>query len=115
MDGTLHVQLTGAGWMRATERVTGSVVTATAPYSSLYIGNWINGPGFDLPGGAPGPVLALNGPEDFTLSFTHGVTKIGLPVSTGLSNANALYGPQTDFTGAVFQVTTNNGGSGIRR
>jgi hypothetical protein len=90
----------------ATDMVTGSVLTAP---TSLYVANWIDGPGFNLSGSAAGPDLAINGPENFKLSFTQGVTKIGLAVATGLSN----YPGQTDHTGAVFQLTTNNGDSGI--
>lgn len=36
----------------------------------LYIANGIDGPGFNLPGGVRGPDLAINGAENFTLSFT---------------------------------------------
>jgi hypothetical protein len=85
--------------------VTGTVVTA----SSMYIGNWIDGLGFNFSDGAAAPDLAINGPEDFTLNFTTGVTKIGLAVSTGLGN----YVPsQVDNLGAVFQLTTSSGDTG---
>jgi hypothetical protein len=92
----------------ATDPMTGSVVTANIRYSSLYIANWIDGLGFNLPGAA-GPDLALNGPEDFQLSFTRGVTNMGFAVSTGLTNVPG----QTDHTGAVFQLTASNGDTGM--
>jgi len=93
------------GFLTATDPQTGSVVSADRGTSSLCIGNWIDGPGFDLTGGGACPDLALNGPQDFTLSFTHVETKIGLAVSTGLRN----FPGHTVENGAFFQLTTNTG------
>jgi len=90
-----------------TDPLTGSVVNG-----SLYITNWIDGPGFDLAGGEAGPDLALNGAENFTLTFAEAVTEIGFAVSTGLGNDVVGYGSQVDQLGAVFQFTTNNGDTG---
>src|SRR5436190_177778 len=103
----------GFGTQTATDPVTGTVVTSPPDgihngINNLYIANWIDGPGFNLPGGAAGPDLALDGEETFKLSFTSGVTKIGFAISTGLGN----FPGQFDHTGAVFQIATNNGDIG---
>jgi hypothetical protein len=104
----------GFGTQTATDPVTGTVVTSPPDgiqngINNLYVANWIDGPGFNLSGGAAGPDLALDGQENFKLSFALGVTKIGFAVSTGLG---ILAPSQVDHTGAVFQLTTNNGDTG---
>ena len=77
----------GFGTQTATDPVTGTVVTSPPDgihngINNLYIANWIDGPGFNLPGGAAGPDLALDGSrerslfetEQFTLEQTFGNT-----------------------------------------
>jgi hypothetical protein len=90
---------TAVGATTAIDPVTGATVTALSG-SALYIANWIDGTGFDLDGGASGPDLAFDGPENFTLSFPTSSTKIGLAMSTGVG-------------GAQFQLTTNTGDAGL--
>jgi hypothetical protein len=99
----------------ATDPITLNTVSATPPLT-LFISNWIdgdgfnpNGVGFNRPSGAAGPDLAVNGPENFSLNFINAVTRLGFAVSTGLSNLQS----EIDHTGAVFQVSTDRGDTGV--
>ena len=62
-----------------TDAVTGSTATG-----NLSITNWLDGTGFDKAGSAA-PDLAISGPENFLLSFTGPVNRVGFAVATGLS------------------------------
>jgi hypothetical protein len=102
-----------SGVNKVIDPVTGTVATSPpdgspTSYPSLYIANWLDGPGFNGLGGAPAPDLAINSPKNFKLIFTHGVTKIGLAMSTGMGNAPG----QFDHSGAAYQLTTSNGDTG---
>ncbi len=97
----------------ASDPVTGSVVTSPPNgihngINEVYVANWIDGPGFNQPGSVAGPELGLDGEENFKLSFANGVTKIGFAISTG----RGILSGEIDHTGALFQVTTNNGDAG---
>lgn len=56
----------------------------TQASGAISLANWVDGPGFDAPGGGPAADLALNGYEDFDLSLGHGYTRIGLSIATGM-------------------------------
>jgi hypothetical protein len=76
--------------------------------NNLYVANWIDGLGFNLPGGSAGPELAIDGQENFKLSFTSPVRRIAFTVATGQGNLPG----QFDHLGAVFELTTNTGDKG---
>jgi hypothetical protein len=97
--------------------VTLNTVRATS-FTTLAIGNWINGDGFNpngigfnRPSGAAGPDLAVNGPEDFSFEFVNAVTRVGFAVSTGLSLPSLT--SEIDHTGAIFQLSTDTGDTGM--
>jgi len=111
--GTRIGPIAAFGTSSATDPMTGSVVTSPANgipngINGLYVANWIDGPGFNLSGGAAGPDLALDGPENFKLSFATAVRRIAFTVATGRGTAPG----QFDQLGAVFQLATNTGDTG---
>lgn len=67
----------------------------------LAVGNWVDGPGFDAPGGQAAPDLALNGTESFDLVFGSPYLSVGLAVVSGRSNL----GSEVDLSGASFDFT----------
>lgn len=96
--GTLGARIQATS---VTDAATGSIAVG-----AIHLGNWIDGPGFDLPGSAEAwPDLALDGVESFTLHFTTRVRGIGLAVATGLSNLPS----EVDHAGASFRVQTDRG------
>jgi hypothetical protein len=99
----------------ATDPVTLNTGIATTPLT-LDISNWIDGDGFtrtgvgfNRPDGTAGPDLAVNGPENFSLKFVNALTRLGFAVSTGLSNLPS----EIDHAGAVFQLSTDTGDTGM--
>jgi hypothetical protein len=97
-----------------TDPVTGNTVTANFS-SSIHLGNWIdgdgfnpNGVGFNASNGAAAPDLGIDNAEDFSLQFTNPIREVGVAIATGISNVPG----ETDHLGAVFQVTTNTGDQG---
>ena len=68
---------------------------------ALAIGNWVDGPGFDAPGGQAAADLALNGIESFDLVFGSPYLSVGLAVVSGRSNL----GSEVDLSGASFDFT----------
>jgi hypothetical protein len=106
--GSLGPSFRGAN---ATDPSTGNIVIG----STFNLANWIdgngfnpNGVGFNAPGGAATPDLALDGVENFALQFTNPITTIGFAIATGLGNDPG----QFENFGTVFQVTTNTGEAG---
>jgi hypothetical protein len=72
-------------------------------------GNWIDGPGFDGPGGTATADLALNGAESFDLVFGTPYRSVGMAISTGMGNAPS----EVDLTGASFVFTALNASGGV--
>jgi PEP-CTERM motif len=79
----------------------GSVTAAAG--SSVAIANWIDGTGFE------GLDLALSGNESFTWTFAAPVSRIGFALSTG----TGLFPSEVRPTGAVFNIVTGGGDSGV--
>lgn len=85
----------------ATDPTTQAIVVG-----AVHVGNWIDGPGFDLPADAEAwPDLALDGVENFKLYFPQPTLLVGLAISTGVSNLPS----EVDHAGAVFTLTTDTG------
>ncbi|WP_293902644.1 PEPxxWA-CTERM sorting domain-containing protein [Phenylobacterium sp.] len=89
----------------ATDALTGSTVSSRS--GSLYITNWLDGPGFSA-GSAATPDLAISGEEDFVLTFARAVNRIGFAVSTGVS----LLPSEVRNTGSAFDVATDTTSAG---
>jgi hypothetical protein len=93
-----------------TDAVTGSSVTG-----NIYVTNWIDGSGFDKLGAA-NPDLAINGTEDFLLSFAAPVNRVGFAVSTGrglrpgeISSAGTRFALQTSTGESATFIMTDDG------
>jgi hypothetical protein len=100
----------------ATDTATGSIASSRS--GSLYVTNWLDGPGFSA-GAAATPELAVSGEEDFLLTFAHPVTHIGFAVSTGIgllpsevSNTGSAFDLDTDVTSAGNFVLPDAGAGG---
>lgn len=91
-----------AGVATVTDGVTGAQAAA-----NVYVTNWIDGIGFD-DGSDAAPDLAINGVENFDLSFAAPVSRIGFAVATG----RGLLPSEITSTGTSFTLTTNTGDSG---
>ena len=78
----------------------GGVIAASG--SSIAIGQWINGTGFE------GLDLAISGNESFTWNFASAVSRIGFAVSTG----KGIFPSEVRDTGAVFKLLTSGGDTG---
>jgi hypothetical protein len=90
------------GITTATDSVTGAQAAG-----NLYVTNWLDGVGFNK-GLVAGPDLALNGVENFNLTFAAPVSRIGFAVATGLG----LLPSEIASSGTSFTLTTNAGDSG---
>lgn len=90
------------GITTATDSVTGAQAAA-----NIYVTNWLDGAGFDK-GAVAGPDLAINGVENFGLTFAAPVSRIGFAVATG----RGLLPSQITSSGTSFSLTTNAGDSG---
>lgn len=93
----------------AADGSTHSAVGANGLGLSFAPGNWIDGPGFDLPGGGAAADLALNGSESFDLVFGRAYTTVGMAISSGMGNAPS----EVDLTGASFVFTALNAGGQV--
>lgn len=71
---------------------------------AINITNWLNGVGFE------GFDLAINGAENVTWTFAGPVSKVGFAISTGLES---VFVNQVDHLGAVFNLSTNTGDTGV--
>ncbi len=89
----------------ATDASTGSIASSRS--GSLYITNWLDGPGFSA-GVAATPELAISGEEHFLLTFAHPVTHIGFAVSTG----TGLLPSEVRNTGSGFDLFTDTSSAG---
>jgi hypothetical protein len=90
------------GITTATDSVTGAQASA-----NLYVTNWLDGVGFDK-GALATPDLAINGVENFGLTFAAPVSRIGFAIATGVG----LLPNQISSSGTSFTLTTNTGDSG---
>jgi hypothetical protein len=85
--------------------VNGNSVVKVAP-SSLNLANWLDGPGFDAPGGGAAADLAINGVESFDITFAAGHRSVGLAIATGQGNPITPGGTfDFDLLGASFSFT----------
>jgi hypothetical protein len=112
-----HLFDAGAGWTTGTfggpavvstsvtDPVTGTI--ASGDLGTLYITNWLDGPGFSG-AAAAAPDLAISGIESFTLTFAAPVQRVGFAVSTGVG----LLPGEFRNTGTSFIVTTDTTSSG---
>jgi hypothetical protein len=86
----------------ATDSATGAQAAA-----NIYLTNWLDGVGFDK-GALATPDLAINGVENFGLTFAAPVSRIGFAVASGLG----LLPSEIASSGTSFSLTTNTGDSG---
>jgi hypothetical protein len=75
--------------------------------ANIYLTNWLDGVGFDK-GALATPDLAINGVENFGLTFAAPVSRIGFAVASGLG----LLPSEIASSGTSFSLTTNTGDSG---
>lgn len=91
------------GGATQTDPATGASVAG-----NLNTANWIDETGFNSGPGGVGPELAINGVENFTLSFAAPVTRVGFSVVTG----RGTFASEIDHLGAFFNLLASNGDTG---